>query len=270
MRRTILLISVIAFVATLTCVAQTNSFLPVVSASTLGAQQQQFLLPNTAPLPRMAPELALSVFMKQMQYQSERLESYSDTTFIEAELPDSSQKGEYELVRSYSAQPRSMTYRSVKFTGDRFVKTNVITRVLQSEVDHVSKGNPAASALTEDNYKFSYKGSDQINGYLVHVYHLKPRRKDPSLFKGKIYVDAYSGSLRRVEGSASKSPSFFVRKVEFTQDFQDIEGFTVPVEMHSTAKARIIGKTIISIFHKSYILKARASSDSNALVSGSR
>lgn len=212
-------------------------------------------LPGT-PLPRLAPELALQLFMEHNAEQAQRLDEYTDDTLIQAELPDTSQKGEYELVRNYNAQPRSMTYRSVKFTGDTFVKTNVITRLLQSEVEHVEKVDPSTSAISDTNYKFNYKGTDDINGKLMHVYQVKPRRKDPSLFKGKIFVDAHTGTLRRAEGTVSKSPSFFIRKIEFVQTFDDIDGFTVPVEMRSTAKARIIGKAIVSVFHRAYQLKA--------------
>ena len=225
----------------------------------------------TSPLPRLAPELALQLFMEHNTDQAQRLAEYSDDTLVQAELPDTSQKGEYELVRSYNAQPRSMTYRSVKFTGDTFVKTNVIIRLLQSEVDHVEKADPATSAISESNYKFSYKGTEEIEGKLMHVYQIKPRRKDPSLFKGKIFVDAHTGSLRRAEGTVSKSPSFFIRKIEFIQDFSDIDGITVPVAMRSTAKARIIGKTIVSVFHRAYQLKVHpAPAATNAMLESTR
>jgi hypothetical protein len=226
-------------------------------SSSSSFDQPKIDLPMT-PLPRLAPELALQVFMEHTAQQSQRLAQYTDETVVKAELPDTSQKGEYELVRNYSSQPRSLTFKSVRFTGDNFVKTNVITRLLQSEVEHVEKGDPAASAISERNYKFSYKGTDEIDGRLMHVYQLKPRRKDPNLFKGRIFVDARTGSLRRAEGTVSKSPSFFIRKIEFVQEFQDISGFTVPVEMRSTTKARIIGKAIVSIFHRGYQLKAQA------------
>jgi hypothetical protein len=148
------------------------------------------------------------------------------------------------------------------------VKHNVITRLLQSEVDHVQKGESAQTALTSKNYKFNYKGTEELNGRLMHVFQLKPRRKDPSLFKGKIFVDAYTGSLRRAEGTVSKSPSFFVRKIEFVQDFDDISGFTMPVSMRSTAKARIIGKTIVNVFHRAYNVHAQDAT--TALMEGQR
>lgn len=213
-------------------------------------------LPSAAPLVRIAPELALDLFEKRSAEQSTRLAASTDHTVVKAELPDTSQKGEYELVRSFTAQPRALSFASVKFTGDGFVKSNVIIRLLQSEVEHVEKGDSAETALTEKNYKFSYKGSDEIDGHPVHVFQLKPRRKAPGLFKGKIYLDAYTGSIRRAEGTLVKSPSFFVKNLEFVQDYDDIEGFTVPTHLHSSAKARIIGRAIVNIIHKSYELKS--------------
>jgi Family of unknown function (DUF5686) len=260
MRNAILFVFLFALAASLLAPAQTilGPRYEFVSDTHLASLDQPRLDLPKAPLPRLAPELALQLLMEHNQQQSERLAEYTDNTLIKAELPDSSQKGEYELYRYYSAQPRSLSFHSVKFTGDTFVKTNVITRLLQSEVDHVEKSDPASSAISDANYKFSYKGTDDLDGNLVHVYQLKPRRKDPSLFKGKIFIDAHTGSLRRAEGSVSKSPSFFIRKIDFVQTFDDIDGFTVPVEMRSTAKARIIGKAVVSIFHRSYQLKAHS------------
>jgi hypothetical protein len=220
----------------------------------LSTNPPEITLPGPA-VPRMAPELALQMYEQRSAEQETKLAEYSDQMVVEAVLPDTSQKGEYELVRNYSARPRQLSFTTVKYTGDSFVKTNVITRFLQSEVDHVRKGDPAASAINEKNYKITYRGTEDIEGSLTHVYQLKPRRKSSNLFKGKIYVDAYTGSLRRAEGTLSKSPSFFIRKIEFVQDFEDINGFTVPVAMRSTTKARIIGRAIVSVFHRGYKLK---------------
>ena len=256
--------TVVLFLASGTGVAQLpGAPRAVVGNGFASVDEPKIDLPGS-PLPRMAPELALQMYQQRSVDQALKLAEYTDKTLVQAELPDTRQKGEYELVRNYSAQPRQLTYQSIKFTGDSFVKTNVITRVLQSEVDHVEKGDPATSAINETNYKFSYKGTEELNGRQMHVFQIKPRRKDPSLFKGKIFVDAYTGSLRRAEGTVSKSPSFFVRKIEFVQDFDDIGGFTMPVAMRSTAKARIIGKTIVNVFHRAYDLHAQNSS--NALM----
>jgi len=202
-------------------------------------------------LPRMAPELALQVCRGRSVIQAANLASYSATTLIQAKLPDTAQSGEYEVQQNYLA-PRTLTFKAVRFTGDPFVKSNVILRLLQSEVDHVQKDEPESNAISPQNYKFSYKGTSQRDGRLVHIYQLKPRKKRAGLFKGRIYVDAYSGSLVRAEGRPARSPSLFIKKIEFVQDYADIGQFTFPVHVHSEARARIVGRAIVDVYQRDY------------------
>jgi hypothetical protein len=207
----------------------------------------------TAPvtMPRMAPELALQVYRGRALIQAQRLAAYSAVTTIRAELPETGQSGEYELERHYSA-PRSLQFTALRYTGDGFVKGNVIIRLLQSEVEHVKQADDSSTAISNANYKFSYKGTAEINGRVAHIFQLKPRKKRVGLFKGRIYVDAYTGSLVRAEGSFVKSPSFFVKKIDFVQDYADIGDFTFPIHVHSDARARIIGRTVVDIYHRDY------------------
>lgn len=202
-------------------------------------------------LPVLAPELALQVFQNQGRRQYRGLQGYTDDTLIIAELLDTSQRGAFELQRAFVA-PRSLKYRPISYTGDTFVKSNVITRVLQSEVDFVEKGDPSQTALSSANYKFSYKGEQQLDGHLAHVYQVKPRHKRTGLFKGHIYLDAQTGNLLRSEGFVERSPSFFVRKIEFVQDCVSVDNFTFPLHLHTTARARILGKVVLDIYHRDY------------------
>jgi hypothetical protein len=223
------------------------------SVSAIAPPADRAPVPLVAPtvLPRMAPELALQVCRGRSVIQAAQLASYSATTLIRAQLPDTSQSGEYEVQRHYLA-PRTLEFKAVRFTGDTFVKTNVITRLLQSEVDHVQKDDPALNAISPLNYKFSYKGTTQLGGRLVHVYQLKPRQKRAGLFNGRIYVDAYTGSLVRAEGRPARSPSLFIKKIDFVQDYVDIGPFTFPVHVHSEATARIVGRAIVDVYQRDY------------------
>ena len=205
----------------------------------------------TAVLPRMAPELALQVCRGRSVIQAEQLAAYSATTLVRAQLLDTSQYGEYEVQQHYLA-PRTLAFKAVRFTGDTFVKTNVITRLLQSEVDHLQKDDPALNAISPANYRFSYKGTNELQGRMVYVYQVKPREKRVGLFKGRIYVDVYTGSLVRAEGRPVKSPSLFIKKVDFVQDYADIGPFTLPVHVHSEATARIVGRAIVDVYQRDY------------------
>lgn len=199
----------------------------------------------------MAPELALQACEGRGVVQAMTLASYSATTLITAQLPDISEHGEYELQKHYST-PRNLVFKALRFSGDNFVKSNVLVRLLQSEVDHVQKDDPALNAISRANYKFSYKGTSEMQGRLVYQFQLKPRFNRAGLFKGRIYLDAYSGSLVRAEGRLVKSPSFFVKKIEFVQDYADVDSFTFPVHIHSEAQARVVGRAIVDIYDRDY------------------
>jgi hypothetical protein len=208
---------------------------------------------TTLPIPpvraRMSPELALQVHNARTQRQARELAAYSDTTVVEAELPKTAQKGRYQVQRMFSA-PRSLAFKAVNFVGDGVVKTNVNARMLQSEVDRAQKGDNADVAITNANYKFSYKGVREVEGGpLCHVFQVKPRGKRVGLFKGYVYLDAYTGGMRRAEGKMVKSPSFFVKNIEFSQDYTDVAGFDMVTHIRSTAQTRIVGKAIVDITH---------------------
>ena len=208
------------------------------------------LVPPSASV-RLAPQLALECYQRKLAAQAQFLAEYSAATTIRAELPGSSQQGEFELLRHYTA-PNTLQFKAVKYTGDGFVKSNVITRLLQSEVEHVSKGQSALTAISPDNYKFSYKGVEQAGDQPLYVYEVKPREKRPGLFKGKIYLDAFTGGLRKAEGVIVKSPSFWVKKIEFTQEYADFGSFTFPVHMHSVASTRLIGQAVVDVTIRDY------------------
>ncbi len=206
---------------------------------------------SSAQSPLLSPDAALQALDSRWHYQATALAGYSDITVIEASLPDSSQRGSFELTRRYAA-PRTLEFKPVNFTGDGFVKSNVILRMLTAEAEHVNKDDGAATAITEQNYKFSFKGTENEDGRAVYVYQVKPRHKRVNLFKGKIYVDACTGSMLRAEGSVVKTPSFFVRKVDFVQEFTEVNGFTLPSHLHSVSKVHIIGRTIVDVLHRDY------------------
>jgi len=209
--------------------------------------------PLAAPpvLPSMSSELALRAYWQRVQEQDRNLASYSATTVIRAELPATSQYGEYALHRDYSA-PRTLGFRVIRSVGDTFVRSKVIARLLQSEVDHVKKDDPALTSITPANYKFSHKSTTIVDGRPMHIFQVNPRTKRLGLFKGRIYLDARTGSLVRSEGSVAKSPSLFIKSIHFVQDYVDIAGFTFPSHLHSEAKTRVVGSAVVDIYDQDY------------------
>src|ERR1700740_1872908 len=252
-------------------------FLALVSATSLYAAMPPaadskpataLLAPSGSSL-LMSPEMALATFEQRAERQLNDPVSYSANTVVDAELPATSQKGEYRLRRRFIA-PKTLLFTPVRFVGDNFVKSNVITRLLQTEVERVNKGEGVHTAINEANYKFSYKGSDKIDGDTVYAFQVKPRAKRPGLFKGRIYLDAGNGSLRRAEGALVKTQSIFVKKIEFVQDYADFDGYTLPVHARSVAKTRLVGQAVVEILTDGYELSSNTVSAQNSSTGGSQ
>lgn len=205
----------------------------------------------SASVPHLSADTALTLYQSGLAQQANTLAAYTVTSLVQAELPESAQRAEFELQQHYCA-PSSLEFSPLRSSGDAFVKSNVIARLLQSEVDHVHRHEQSQTAINSANYKFSYKGISKVNDVAVHVYDVKPHKKRVGLFKGKIFVDASTGNLVRAQGRIVKSPSFFIKKIDFVQDYARVDGFTLPVHLHSEAQTRIIGKTIVDIANRDY------------------
>jgi len=173
----------------------------------------------------MAPESALQVFESGCELQARVLQGYSATIRINAELPDTSRHGEFD----------------------------VITPLLQFEVNNLQNPQGFMTAINNTNYTIHYKSTTQIDGRLVHVYELKPRERRVGLFEGRMFLDAFTGSLVRDEGKLVKTPSLVLTKVEFVRDYVTVNGFIFPEHVHSVASIRVIGRAVVDIYHFNYL-----------------
>jgi hypothetical protein len=208
------------------------------------------------PQPLKTPEIALRTFHELSLRQDHRLAAFTARSLIQTSLPSTSQHAELEVLMRYVA-PRTLQFTQVRFEGDPFIKRNVIARMLQAEVDRVVKQEGRKLAITSNNYNIHYKGQDLLDGRQVHVYGVKPRYKVPGLFRGEICLDPLTGNLLRARGTIVKSPSFFVRRIEFVQDYAEFDGFTLPVSLHSIIKARVLGKVVVDVSTQNYSVSAR-------------
>ena len=89
-----------------------------------------------------------------------------------------------------------------------------------------------------------------------------------NLFKGKIYLEDDTGHLLRAQGAITKTPSFFIKKIRFIQDYATVAGFTLPMHVHSEADTRIVGKAVIDILHRDYQLQGSNQGSSQAITDG--
>jgi hypothetical protein len=171
---------------------------------------------------------------------------------VDAELPKLQKKGRLEALRMVSRLGK-ITWDHLHFTGDNTIKKEVIARFIQGEQDQNQTAEAAKAGITRENYKFKYKGSMTTSGQRVYIFNLTPRKKTPQLFKGELWVSADTYLPVHEAGTFTKSPSVFLKKVQFARDYEMVNGYSVPKHVESQAETRFWGPAQVSIHYNNIV-----------------
>lgn len=187
-------------------------------------------------------------FGRYLAGQSNQPPACSDSVFavqIDASLPALKKYGSMSGFK-WIIQPGHVVYRGLRFTGDAFVKSQVIARFISRETN--PQGRPGDTAVTPVNYIFAFDRVSDYNGRIAYVFVLKPRRKRDGLFRGELWLDAETATRLRLWGDLVKSPSIFVRSLRFVQDYQTVHGCTEPLRLLLSVRTRIAGAVEMTVW----------------------
>ncbi len=184
-----------------------------------------------ADAPAVAPETIVQNYVAAQQ-QSPAGKGASMDMDIQASLPGMKKEGRFHALRRINPFGH-ISYLKASFVGDNTVKNQVVERYLQAEAE-AQKDSPDSLAVNTVNYKFQYKGTNEIDGRKIHVFQVTPKHKLKGLFKGDVWIDAATYLPVRESGNLIKRPSIFVRKVAFVRTFEIRDGVSVPLQVQST------------------------------------
>ena len=135
---------------------------------------------------------------------------------------------------------RGFTYEVVREGGSDYVRDKVLRGMLASEQKLIATGKRLRASLEAKNYLFEDGG---ITDSGLQRVLLKPAKKSDGILNGSLLLDPQSGLITKLEGRLIKSPSFWVRDVDLTYKFAHIRGHVVPIEMSSTGRVRMFGRS---------------------------
>lgn len=205
--------------------AQSNSSAPDLSAIVQRMEQAQFAIHDN-----VKPYIVMR-----------------DYDFYEGQMkaqPDSEVRAEVSYV---PPDNKSFQIRDSKGSGRG---ERVVRKVLEHEQQMSSSWRE--SAITGDNYKFSLLGEETLDGRRCFVLGLEPRRDSKELLKGRAWVDAESYRIHRVVGEPSKSPSWWIKRLQVTLQFANVEGMWLQTASHAEADVRMFGHHVLSSRDVSY------------------
>jgi 3-deoxy-D-manno-octulosonate 8-phosphate phosphatase KdsC-like HAD superfamily phosphatase len=193
-------------------------------------------------------EAIVNKFLSATEEQENAMRGASMQVDISAEVPKLQKTGKLEALRSISKLGK-ITYNALGFSGDKTIKNEVIARYLTAETQPQADQN---ISITPANYKFKFKGLQDHEGHQVYVFQLSPRHKRVGLFKGDLWIDPQSYMPVRESGKFVKSPSIFLKKVEFVRTYEVKDGLAVPQRLESNITTRIFGPVNLTIDYTNF------------------
>ena len=140
-----------------------------------------------------------------------------------------------------------MTFEVVGEGGSEYVRNKILRSMLTSEQDLIAHGKRLRASLDAKNYEFADGGMTDTG--LQRVL-LKPAKKSDGIVNGSLLLDPGSGYVTRIEGRLVKSPSFWLRDVDVTWKFAQLGGHVVPIEMTSTGRVRMFGRSNFKMIYE--------------------
>lgn len=177
------------------------------------------------------------------------LRGVSQEVEFDARLPKLKKEGRLHALR-FITKVGQIRYVADKFVGDNSVKKDVIARYMAAETQATQTPKPSESAIRPENYKFKYKGRLDQDGQGVYIFQVNPRKKRVGLYKGELWIDAATYLPVREAGRLVRTPSIFLRKVDFVREYAIVDGHVVPKHIQSTIQTRFWGPAELNIdFH---------------------
>lgn len=200
--------------------------------------------PGTAASPAI-----IEKYLSASEAQRDRLRGIQMEAEIDARLPRLHKWGRMNVLRHIS-QLGKISFIMRSFTGDNTVKKDFIARVLEAE-RQASEGG-SQFAITPENYKFKYKRMTTFRDRVVHVFEVDPKKKKVGFYKGELWVDAETYLPVRESGRFVKSPSVFMKKLEFVREYEIHDGVALPRHLESKADIRVVGKAEMVIDYTNF------------------
>jgi hypothetical protein len=179
------------------------------------------------------------------------------SNMVRAQRANRAQHTAYEVVRNYQVfkpehpddkskvvaevdflPPGAKSFKIMQSSGG--MVEHVVRKSLEHEVELTQ--DPSRTEYSPANYDFALVGQEVLDGNPCFVLSLKPKHDSKDLLDGNAWVDAKSFLIRKVEGSPSKSLSFWLKDVRLTFRYQDVDGMWLRTSSRASAHVRFSGE----------------------------
>lgn len=152
-----------------------------------------------------------------------------------------------EVVTMEYSPPGTKVFTIVSARGSGFVRAHVFHQLMAREAARTRNRNDSDALITPENYTFEITGKEQVGPHECIVVHATPKHEKTYLFEGEIWIDSQDFAIVKIKGHLAKSPSFWIKRVEFERQYEKIDGFFVLLRETAAADIRIYGRRTLTV-----------------------
>jgi hypothetical protein len=162
-------------------------------------------------------------------------------------------------VKTEYRQETGKSYTILSQSGSAIIRSLVLGAILDAEKRINLPGQREAAWITSANYEMKLKpgGTEHQDGRECFALTITPRRKAPNLIEGTLWVDAKDGSIVRIEGIASQSPSVFTGPAQVMRQYANVNGFAMATHARAVSNSFMFGRTTVTIDYQDYQIQLR-------------
>ena len=150
-------------------------------------------------------------------------------------------------------------YQIISESGSTLIRSLVLHAILENE-QHVNEPGVREGAwITTANYEMRVKpgGVQKVDGQDCFAISLNPRRKEPYLLEGTLWVNARDGKIVRIEGRGSKSSTVFSGATQMMREYANFDGYAEATHARAVADSFLFGPTVVTIEYLDYHIQGR-------------
>ena len=157
-------------------------------------------------------------------------------------------------VKTEYRKETGKSYTILSQSGSEFIKNHVLEPLLDHEKTFNLPGIREASWITSANYEMKLKpgGVQRLDGRDCLALAITPRRKATNMIEGTLWVDVRDGSIVRLEGSATQSPSIFTGPAQVMRSYANVNGFGMATQARAVSDSFLLGQTVVTIDYRDY------------------
>ena len=162
-------------------------------------------------------------------------------------------------VKTTYKRETGKSYAILSESGSAVMRSLVLHAILDNEKQVNEPGVREGAWITTANYEMQVKpgGIASVDGRDCIALALKPRRKEPYLLEGTLWVDAKDGKIVRIEGEGSKSSSIFTGATRMMRQYANVDEFAEAVHARAESDSFLFGPTVVTIDYLDYQAELR-------------